>query len=279
MKIHSISVLIAVPFIILAILFGYLVFLKEQPGYLLYLIMSVILLVAIYTLQPHIDFLWYKKYPDRLSPKDKVFLDKFSKFYKELNEEQKDKFEKRIYVFTRSKSFKLVVREPADMPQDFKIAIASCAVQLTFNLGDFLFKNFDFYFAYQHPFPSPEIKVLHSVETNYEDRTAIFDIEMLVNSFNPQNRLFNIGLYAFAGIYNYMYPGISTDSIDSLCFWEKIKEISGFEKEFILLATGNEPTSQFQILSTLFFTHNTSFGLILPVQYEQLCKIYNFEII
>lgn len=277
MKIHSISVLIAVPFIIFGVLFGYLVFLKEHHEYLPYLIISVILLVAVYTLQPHIDFLWYKKYPDRLGPKEKIFLEKFSQFYNELNENQKDKFEKRVYVFTRAKSFKLIVSEPRDMPHDFKIAIASCAVQLTFNLGDYLFRNYDYYFAYQHPFPSPEIKVLHSVETNFEDRTAIFDIEMLVNSFNPQNRLFNIGLYAFAGIFNFIYNSLSTDPVDSLCFWEKIEEISGFGKEFIILATGIEPTSQFQLLSTLFFTHNNAFRSVLPIQYDQLSKIYNFE--
>ncbi|MBK7095703.1 MAG: hypothetical protein IPH57_11880 [Saprospiraceae bacterium] len=279
MKIHSVSVLMAVPFIILAVIFGYQVLLKEQAANLPFLIISVVLLVAIYTLQPHIDFLWYKKYPGRLSPKDQIFLEKFSKFYNELNDEQKDKFEKRVYVFTRSKSFKLIVQETVDMPQDFKIAIASCAVQLTFNLEEYLFRNFDFYFAYQHPFPSPGIQVLHSVETNFEDRTAIFDIEMLVNSFNPHNKLFNTGLYAFSGIFEYLNKGLSLDLPDNSNFWEKVKEISGFEKEFIVLTTGYEPTSHFQILSTLFFTHNTEFRYMLPKQYELLCRIYNFELI
>jgi hypothetical protein len=279
MKIHSVSVLIAVPFILIAVIIGYQVFLKEQAANLPYLIMSVVLLVAIYTLQPHIDFLWYKKYPQRLNPKDQVFLEKFSKFYNELNEEQKDIFEKRIYVFTRSKSFKLVVQETVDMPQDFKIAIASCAVQLTFNLDEYLFGNFDFYFAYQHPFPSPGIQVLHSVETNFEDRTAIFDIEMLVNSFNPQNKLFNIGLFAFSGIFEYINKGLSLDLPDNINFWEKVKEVSGFEKEFITLTTGYEPASHFQIFSTLFFTHNTELRSKLPKQFEQLSKIYNFELI
>ena len=278
MKIHSVSVLLAAPIIVLSVLFGYLVLLKEESGYLPFLIIAVILLVAIYTLQPHIDFLWYKKHPARLDPKETVFLEKFSTFYNELDENQKEKFEKRVYVFKRAKSFKLMVMETVEMPEDFKIAIASSAVQLTFNHDDYLFKNYDHFFAYQHPFPSPEIQMLHSVEIKLEDRMTIFDIEMLVNSFNPQNRLFNIGLYAFAVIYFHINPGLSFDSIKNEIFWEKLKIISGFDKNYITLATGIEPDLQFAVLSTLFFTHNSGFKAILPIQYEQLSRIFNFEI-
>lgn len=227
-------------------------------------------------MQPHIDFLWYKKYPQLLEKKDRLFLERFSPFYLGLNDDQKELFEKRISVFTRSKSFKLVTSETVNMPEDFKIAIAGPAIQLTLRHNEFLYKNFDYFFAYNHPFPSPEIKVLHSVEINYEDRMTVFDIEMLINSFNPANKLFNTGIYAFSGIFQHLNPKIVFDTLDNDLFWEKVKIISGFNKDFISLATGIEPESQFQILSVMFFTHNNATKSFLPVQYDQLRIIYNF---
>jgi len=276
MKIHSISVLIAIPFIIVAVGSGYFVLMKELSSYLPVLIVSVIAIVAIYTLQPHIDFLYYRKHPQRLEIKDRTFLEKFSPFYNTLNDEEREIFEKRINVFIRSKSFKLVLVETLNMPEDFKIAIAIPAIQLTYRLDDYLFGKFDHYFGYQHPFPSPEIQKLHSVEIKYEDQMTVFDIEMLINSFNPQNRLFNTGLYAFSGIYQHLNINIDFNLLEDEEFWKAVYAISGFTKDFLTLATGIEPSSQFQILSSIFFSHNTQFQVILPEQYKQLSKIYNF---
>lgn len=275
MKLHSISVLIAIPFVLLTAYFGYNVFYGEKSEHLIFLIISFISLVVIYTLQPHIDFLWYKRHPQVLEQKEKVFLAKFSSFYQKLNDKQKKKFEERIFIFKRAKSFKLIAGETTEMPEDFKIAIASQAVQLTLNLNDYLFKSFDNFFAYKHPFPSPKIQTLHSVEVDFEDKMAIFNMEMLINSMNEQNRFFNIGIYIFSYIFsvqNKIFFKVLPDEI----FWEKVKNISGFNRETILLYTGYEP-DQFSFLVSIFFINNENFKKELPQIYEDISRIFNYD--
>ncbi len=275
MKLHSISVLIAIPFVLLTAYFGYNVFYGEKSEHLIFLIISFISLVVIYTLQPHIDFLWYKRHPQVLEQKERVFLAKFSSFYQKLNDKQKKKFEERIFIFKRAKSFKLIAGETTEMPEDFKIAIASQAVQLTLNLNDYLFKSFDNFFAYKHPFPSPKIQTLHSVEVDFEDKMAIFNMEMLINSMNEQNRFFNIGIYIFSYIFsvqNKIFFKILPDEI----FWEKVKNISGFNRETILLYTGYEP-DQFSFLVSIFFINNENFKKELPQIYEDISRIFNYD--
>lgn len=275
MKLHSISVLIAIPFVSLTAYFGYNVFYGEKSEHLIFLIISFISLVVIYTLQPHIDFLWYKRHPQVLEQKERVFLAKFSSFYQKLNDKQKKKFEERIFIFKRAKSFKLIAGETTEMPEDFKIAIASQAVQLTLNLNDYLFKSFDNFFAYKHPFPSPKIQTLHSVEVDFEDKMAIFNMEMLINSMNEQNRFFNIGIYIFSYIFsvqNKIFFKILPDEI----FWEKVKNISGFNRETILLYTGYEP-DQFSFLVSIFFINNENFKKELPQIYEDISRIFNYD--
>jgi hypothetical protein len=274
-KLHSISVLIAIPYVLLTAYFGYSVFYLEKSEHLVFLILSFISLVVIYTLQPHIDYLWYRRHPQVLEQKEKVFLESFSSFYQKLNDQQKKKFEERIFIFKRAKSFKLIAGETMEMPEDFKIAIASQAVQLTLNLDDFLFKNFDNFFAYKHPFPSPKIQSLHSVEVDFEDNLAIFNMEMLINSINEQNRFFNIGIYIFSYIFsvqNKIFFKILPDEI----FWEKVKNISGFNRETILLYTGYEP-DQFSFLVSIFFINNENFKKELPQIYEDISRIFNYD--
>lgn len=275
MKLHSISVLIAIPFVLLTAYFGYNVFYGEKSEHLIFLIISFISLVVIYTLQPHIDFLWYKRHPQVLDQKERVFLAKFSSFYQKLNDKQKKKFEERIFIFKRAKSFKLIAGETTEMPEDFKIAIASQAVQLTLNLNDYLFKSFSIFFAYKHPFPSPKIQTLHSVEVDFEDKMAIFNMEMLINSMNEQNRFFNIGIYIFSYIFS-VQNKIFFKVLPEEIFWEKVKNISGFNRETILLYTGYEP-DQFSLLVSIFFINNENFKKELPQIYEDISRIFNYD--
>jgi Mlc titration factor MtfA (ptsG expression regulator) len=277
MRIHSVTVLLSVPFIIPLVYFGYRVlYLGRNDGFL-YLLAFLTILIALYIFHPHIDYLWYKRFPALLNKHDLIVLERFSAFYNSLDEKDKEKFQKRIGVFTRAKAFKLMRSEADDCPEDFKIAVASSAVELTFNLDDYLFDGFDYYYIYMHPFPTPRIHPLHSVETDHEDGLVIINAEMLINSFNPANDLFNIGLYAFSGLFMHNNKDASNTWPEIEDLWSAVEMISGFEKNAIRQATGIENSSQFQILSTLFFTHNEKFKEILPDHYIQLCGIYNYK--
>lgn len=277
MRIHSISVILSIPFIVPFIYFGYRVlYLGRNDGFW-YLLALLVILVAIYIFHPHIDYLWYKRFPALMNKQDVLVLERFSAFYNSLLEQDKEKFQKRVGVFIRAKDFKLVRKEVMNSPEDFKIAVASSAVELTFYLEDYLFNGFDYFYIYMHPFPSPRINALHSVEIDHEDGLVVINVEMLINSFNPINDLFNIGLYAFSGLFIHIQRDIVNSLSDIEDFWNVVEKISGFEKSAIIQAIGFDDPSQFQILSTLFFTHNETFKKLLPNQYDQLCGIYNYK--
>lgn len=276
MKINSISVLFSIPIILICIYTGFYLFYKSDSGYFIPFIIVMVILIAIYTLQPHIDYLWDKRNPKSLEERDRIFLRKFSPYYNSLSEIEKSKFENRVYVFTRAKDFKLIKREKINLPHDFKVAIATNAVLITMELKDFLFGNFDYFFCYEHGFPTPKIQTLHHLEINIEDKASILNIELLINSLNPQNRLINIGILGFAQIFEHLYrTKIIYTVLTEKALWSSITEITGFIKEDYYSIYGFLPESGFPILAEAFFTFRDKFKQILPVQYEEMLKIFN----
>ena len=277
MKIRSLAAVIGMPFILLALFFAFYVFYLEADELFVFLLVFVIITVLIYMFQPQIDYFWYSKHPLPLSEKERMFLNDRSSFYRELSEIKKLKFENRLDVFMRSKDFKWVQKEQKVLLQDMILMVASNAIQLTLELEDFLFDEFDIYFAYNHPSPTPDKKFLHSVEVNIDDKLAIFNMEVVINAQNIDNKIFNIGLWGFSEIFIYLHPGKVFPSIEQSQFWNIIKEISDIDKEEIIKTIGYEPESQFSIIITIFFMYNEEFKNYLPEIYKELSTIFNFQ--
>ncbi len=251
MKIHSIAFLIAIPFVVLALYLGYNVFFLDDSTMFPYLLTFVIIVTIIYIFSPQIDYAWYSKYPRELNEKEKTFLTGVSSFYNSLDKEKKSKFEKRIYVFVRSKEFKFIRKEQGELPEDMKLAIAVNAIQVSFGQEKYLYDKFDRYFVYAHAFPTPDKQFLHSVEVNYEDKIAIFNMDVLIKGLNVNNRVFNIGIFAFVDIFIYQHPQKFQSTIDENAFWQKIENISKIDKQSILNTIGFEPESLNSILFTI----------------------------
>lgn len=277
MKIQSFAGLISIPFVILSLFFGYHVLYLDNSDMFIYLLIFVLISMTIYMFQPQIDFFWFKNHKMELKEKEKKFLNSVSSFYVSLNDEQKIKFENRVYVFARFKGFKWVRSEKKELPQDMKLLIASNAVQITFHQEEYLFDKFDHYFAYNHDFPTPNKQFLHSVEVNMEDKIAIFNIEVLSNSQNVNNKIFNIGLFAFAEIFISLNPQKMYPEINKDVFWEDIELISEISKEKIIGTIGYEPETLTPVLVTIFFMYNQSFKDKNPENFEKLCSIFNIE--
>lgn len=277
MKIHSFAMLLAVPFFIMALFFAYFVFIMNKADYFLFLLIPVLILTVIYVLSPQIDFWWYSKHPQRLMEKERKFLESVSTFYSSLDEKDKVKFEKRAYVFVRSKEFKLMRSEVKTMPEDIKLLIAVNAIQLTFGVDDYLYGNFDRYFAYMHAFPSPKMKFLHSVEVDFEDEVAIFNIEALTRGVNFNNNFFNIGLYAFAMIFLYYNTQLELPQVDEDDFWERTKAFKNMNKESVTAVIGYEPPSLLPVMITLYFMYKNKFKQVFPDYYDKISSIFNIS--
>ena len=277
MKIHSFASIVSIPFLLLTLFFGYHVFYLENSDLFIYLVIFVVISMTIYMFQPQIDFYWFKNHPLELKEKEKKFLRSLSSFYASLNDEQKIKFENRAYVFVRFKGFEWIRSEKKELPQDMRLLIAANAVQITFNLEDYLFDKFDLYFGYNHAFPTPNKQFLHSVEVNMEDKIAIFNMEVIINSQNVNNKIFNIGLFAFAEIFISLHPRKMYPEINKNQFWEEMELVSGISKQKIIDIIGYEPNTLTPVMITIFFMYSQSFKDISPKNYDKLCSIFNIE--
>ena len=249
----------------------------DRSDLFMYLLPLVLILTGVYIFSPQIDYKWYSKHPSRLNKKDRLLLEKISGFYSSLDEQEKERFEKRAYVYMRSKEFKLIQDETKSMPEDIKLMIVANAIQLTFGLEDYQYGHYDRYFAYMHAFPSPKKKFLHSVEVDTEDKMAIFNIEVLTLGMNPNNNFFNIGLYAFAIIFLDINSNKYLDITEDKHIWEKINEFDNMDKEKITNIIGYEPPSVIPVIITLFFMNKKKFAEVFPEYYDKFISIFNIS--
>jgi len=206
MKIHSFSRILAFPFIIVAGVILYFLFFMDEGSYGIYLIPLAVILASIYAFQPKIDFWWHMKYPPQLPSAIKKLVYNASLFFQDLEEDERQKFMDRLGVFMNHKAFYLMRKEKEAMPEDMKALIACNAITLTYDQEKYLFGKFDYFIAYQHPFPTPNKRFLHSVEINNEDGVMLFNADQLMQSMIIKNGAFNIGLYAFGETFLQMNP-------------------------------------------------------------------------
>ena len=274
MKIHSIAFLILLPLLVLIFFWGYQVFFLDDNSMFPYLLAFVIIATIIYLFSPQIDFAWYSKYPKEFDLKERSFLSSISSFYNSLNKEDKLKFEQNMYVFIRSKEFKFIMKERKELPEDMKLLIAANAIQVCFDTDKCLYKKYDRFFAYGHAFPTPDKQFLHSVEVNLTDKIAIFNMEVLVKSMNFENKIFNIGIYAFIEIFFNINNIFFTDKNNNTFLWEKITEISGIDKKNIIDTIGYEPSNIYGVLYTIFFMYPESSKKLATEEYDRFLSIF-----
>ncbi len=274
MKIHSITSLISLPFVIAAFYYGYLTFVLDDPNTFIYFFIVILITIILHVFFPQIDYYWYSKHPQRLQDKEQEILRLTSTYYNSLSEEDKKIFENRVYIFMRAKEFKWVREEQKNLPIDMKLIIAANAIQLTLRKEDFLYDKYDYYFAYNHPFPTPEMQFLHSVEVNHEDKMAIFNIEYLMQAQNVNNKIFNIGLFAFAEIFLKLNSKITLSSIDKNQFWHDMEKVSGISRDSVINHIGYEPSSLYPVMITIFFMFPKSFEALFPKRFEEFSNVF-----
>jgi hypothetical protein len=194
------------PFLIAAGVILYFLFFEDREAWYPYLIPLAVILAGIYAYHPRIDYWWHKRQAPSLPEPVKKLVHAGSKYYQGLDEAMQQKFLDRLSLFMNHKAFYIMLKEKEAMPEDMKALIGTCAITLGMQEESYFFDKYDYYIAYQHPFPTPEKRYLHSVELNHEDGVMIFNIDQLFQSMILRNGAFNIGLYAFAEAFLLMNP-------------------------------------------------------------------------
>ncbi len=217
----------SIPLVILVLFSTVMVFLYNQT-WVLGIGIGLIGLVSLYFLKDAIDWKYYVKNPPMPEPPVVKLLTEIP-FYKQLNDLDRDKFQKRLALFMIAHDFKMQPskrseeEDATDAPEDIKAICSIPAIILTFYEENFLLKEIEQVVLYNHPFPSPRYHELHSCESNKEDKVLIFSLPHLEKGVKDPFTYFDVGMYEWARI----SENISYHCID----WNQFAQSQGITKE------------------------------------------------
>ena len=174
---------LALPFVLYAILFMALGYYETSTAHTVVFMVSIIILVLLYVFQYQINEYFWKRNPPPLDLKLKSWLTHHSYLIQQLSPEDQARFEKRISLFVKLKTFTLKGEKDYELEEDSKCLIAHEFQRLTLGREDFLYKEYDQVVVYNHPFSTPNIEVLHAAEIFSEDGVIILSREQLINGF------------------------------------------------------------------------------------------------
>ena len=274
MHIHSISKVLALPIVLAAIIILYLGPNRTSETSI-FIFIPVILLVVIYVFHGPLDHWWLSKYPLKFDPLLKVWLEKYFEPYKYLDEDHKKVFEYRLTLYMAGRLFQSVGAEMREVPEDIKCMVAAHGVLLGLGNNDYLIGDMDRIFLYKHPFPTPDIPKLHSVEVNSEDGVIILSLEQLTNAVLYPTDYYNVGYHAYAEAFvatqkDIIYPDV-TDS------WDIVNKISGWDEFAILKQTGLDQINLLHVHIALFFSKPYQYKLNAPELFEKLKLIFKIK--
>lgn len=232
-----------------------------------------VIIAAIFTLSPQIDYWWLKDHPVPLDPMEKEWLTKYSSFYRSLVGKDRESFETRVSVFIRSKDFVAIGKNKEKVPEDVKLAIAYNAIEMTLGRKAFMFGEMDRFFLYKHPFPSPRYQFLHTVETHNEDGVMILSLEHLFAAILNPDQYYHIGKHAFAEAFIKQNPKIDWSGVDHLG-WPDIEKLSNFPAQGILGTLGFESIDLLPVIITTYFTKKVDFERHYPKESLALDQIF-----
>jgi len=216
MRIHSLAHVLAAPFVVVTGIMLYLAFQNYNMTASYALLPLVIIIVLIYIFAPQINFWWNQRNPPVLDNEIVDWFEQFSPFYKKLDTAGKKRYLDRISIFMEGKEFFSMGSEKNEMPDDFKAIIAEQAIKLTFHREDYMFNKYERIACYKHPFPSPQYKFLHTVETEHEDGVILYSLEHALPGITRKDEYYNIVLHGFIEAFikrnkNLRYPNIGQE--------------------------------------------------------------------
>ncbi len=269
MRIYSLTKILAFPVVIALII---ILFLQYNEGYDMgfWFVLPVVIIVVLYISHEEIDHWYLRRNPIKLDEKIINLLNKYIPFYRDLNAEDKEKYHIRLSKYITGRSFKSVgSSEMKNVPYDIKAMISTNAVQLAFEMDDYLIGDFDRIFVYKHPFGSPAHKFLHAVETEAEDGVIIYSLEQLIPGITDPALHYNIGMHAYVDAFikaNPTAPFPPKLGAD----WLDILGISGLTKRQILATIGFDSADLLVVLGTCYFTYPSAFEKRLPALKKEL---------
>ncbi len=214
MVIHSLSKFLILPVFLITACVGYIWFYIDR-NYSWLIFIPTLLAVIIYIFHGPLDYWYFKRNTPKLDKKLIHWLEHYFPWYPWIESEYKEKFHRRIVLYMYAREFKAIGTETRDVPEDIKCMITAHAILLTLGKEDFLIGDIDRIYIYKHPFPTPKLQSLHSVEADIDDGVIIMNSSLLVQAVMSPKENYNIALHAFTEAFFHVYQDNELKRLDS----------------------------------------------------------------
>ncbi len=131
-----------------------------------------------------------------LKEEQRLILNKYQSYYRQLNQQQKLKFERRMKMFMFNKKF--IPRQMPEVTEEMKVLIASSAVQLTYGIDFSFFRHFRKILVYPDSYYSEINKKYHNGEVNPKLKLIILIWKHFVTGYIDPTDGRNLGLHEMA---------------------------------------------------------------------------------
>lgn len=263
---------LAIPFAIIAGISLYYGFDGSKSYFTFGLTPSVIILATIYIFSKEIDFWYQKKFPIKFDKNERELAEKYSPFYMALNEEQKLRFQQRMHLFLSSKDFTAMGMEAETVPHDLKFVTGLITIEMTFYKEDnYRLDQFDHIVFYKHPFPTPSMQYLHTVETNAEDGVIIIAMDYFSAAIGDMTRFYHTGYHVIGEAFAYVFK---KENYPLNVQWETIEKSTGFTRDQIIGVLGLKQIDLLPILISTYFAHAEKLKEVDPQIHSEMEDIF-----
>jgi Mlc titration factor MtfA (ptsG expression regulator) len=272
MKIHSFSKVIALP-LVLIFAAGLYYILEIDDTYWYLILIPMVVIVALYTMHPQIDYWYHTRNPIPLDEELIFWLNKYSPYYKNLKKVEKELYEYRLGLYLEARGFVAIGSEHKDVPEDVKCAIASEAIKIGLGHPDFLIGEMNRIYLYKSPFPSPRMQFLHTAEVFDEDGTIIMSMAHLIPGLIDPDQYYNIVMHCYAEAFMIENKHIVFPIIDKET-WPELESINGFSKNDIETTLGYAIEDMRIIHINYFFTYPKEYKMVFPDFYNHFVNAF-----
>lgn len=253
---------------------GYQVFEERSVSWAYWILLPIVPMIALLIFAPQIDYWWHKKYPLPVDDRLLAWINKHDRFYQKLSKEDKHKYLYRMSLYLEARAFESIGGDDKHrIPDDLQCMIASQGIQIAFYRDDFLIGEFDRIFAYKHPFPSPKMQFLHTLETDAEDGLIILALDYATSGILNPNQFYNITLHAYAEALIKANPSYNWPVVPESA-WDIITTCLGFTKDQIEQVIGYELLDLLPIAMVTYLLHSDRMKYADPVLYQQIEQAY-----
>lgn len=272
MHIHKFTRVVAAPFLFA---FGYVFYQASLPlsnhKISAWLFPLGMVLTLCYVFHNQINLWWLRRHPVPMDEQEREVLKRHSNYYNQLSKDDQLEFENRLFMMLQTIDVYGMGKEKEEVPYDVKLIIIAIGAEIAAQSQKPLLDNFDKIIIYKHPFPTPNIQRLHTVEINGEDGVLLLAMDHLSAAVNDPKSYYHVGYHAWAEAFVYEHPKVDYPSDIT---WPMIAEISGFTEQSMKGALGLEYFDTLPIGIYLYFVFGDKMQAKYPELFERFQGIF-----